>query len=494
MKRFLLILGAIVLISCLCVACHGETETEVPNSSDGTEQTSSRDTTGTEPPVTDEEDRKEARIKALQALILADRERAKEIGNATVSAYAAPAFGGVYRLSETYNLTSKKANGSASVWHYTSYFAMLSRLLEMAEPGSKEAEDLLKTYNTVYEGFKYYEGTATHITYLATVDITMYGVHRAAVKGGARVDGVQAVYDDQMWIIRENIYAYRITGDAKYLDEAIRLTGICINGWDYTINKETKKEFGGIPWGPGYSSKHTCSNGPLIMPLVEIYEILKEQGDKNADFYLEWAKKIYDYSRETFENANHTYGDNVGYDRVVRGSGDSAHYETLRAGGMDAKTYTYNTGSMISGACALYRVTGDTAYLKQAKQSVAAAYKSFLSSPIRDGNKMVYFYPNDTETTWFNLVLLQGFMDYYEIDPDHEEKYIQSFQDTMDYAYKTHLKNGFLPRDYRNGWNKDLNFDVNKNVMDQASASQIYAMLAIWQESRLATLQAIGNE
>ena len=318
----------------------------------------------------------------------------------------------------------------------------------------------------------------------------MYGVHRAETKGAARVDGINAVYDDQEWIIRENIYAFQLTGDETYLDEALRLCKICIDGWDYTMNPSTKSEYGGIPWGPGYASKHTCSNAPIVMPLVEIYEILHEQGNANADFYLDWAIRIYKYTRATFENKNHLYGDNVGSFRELQGD----RYVTTGLAGGDPKEYTYNTGAMISGACALYRATGEKEYLDYARLSVIAAYNSFRSTnSVRVGRELVRFYPDDTETTWFNLVLLQGFMDYYEVDPNHDEKYVMSFQSAMDYAYDQYLKEGFLPRDYLNGWDSNSNYDKNKNVMDQASASQIYAMLAQWHASRIALLTAEGE-
>ncbi len=486
MKRVLflfLTFLTVALLTVLMVACQDDTEADssLPDASSDSVSDSVTESTA---PVTTVDP-----TLAIQSVMEEDIRRAEVIGDATIEAYGR-AFAGAYRLFETYNVDSKKGNGTASVWHYTSFFAMLSRLIDTAEPGSEAEAAYKELYTRVYNSFKYYEGTATHTTYVTTQPITMYGVHRAETKGAARVDGINAVYDDQEWIIRENIYAFQLTGDETYLDEALRLCKICIDGWDYTMNPSTKSEYGGIPWGPGYASKHTCSNAPIVMPLVEIYEILHEQGNANADFYLDWAIRIYKYTRATFENKNHLYGDNVGSFRELQGD----RYVTTGLAGGDPKEYTYNTGAMISGACALYRATGEKEYLDYARLSVIAAYNSFRSTnSVRVGRELVRFYPDDTETTWFNLVLLQGFMDYYEVDPNHDEKYVMSFQSAMDYAYDQYLKEGFLPRDYLNGWDSNSNYDKNKNVMDQASASQIYAMLAQWHASRIALLTAEGE-
>jgi len=175
------------------------------------------------------------------------------------------------------------------------------------------------------------------------------------------------------------------------------------------------------------------------------------------------------------------YADLIGYQRIEQtGSNGMKKYVSTGLAGFDAKQYTYNTGAMISGAAALYRATGQSTYLMDAKNSDNAAYSRFCTK-----KGQVLYYPNDTETTWFNLVLLQGFLDFYECDPKVGDRYVQSFQTSLDYAYKTHLKDGFLPRDFVGGWDQSSSYDTRKNVMDQASAAQTYAMLAMWAQSKL---------
>ena len=432
-------------------------------------------------PVTTLDTLSPAKRQELEEMVASNTAKALTLANATIDnygSYRVPILG--YVLSRYYNPYTDKTSETASVWHYTAYYAMVSRLIDITTEGSEDNTAFKELSNLVYSGFEYYSGTADVTTYLGTYSTTFYGVNRSNKKGGANVAGDQAVYDDQMWIIRELVYRYKQTSDKQYLDEAIRLSNICIKGWDYSLDKNNQ-EYGGIPWGPAYATKHTCSNAPIIAPLVEIYECLEALNDPNASYYLDWAVKIYDYTKTNLLDNNKLYSDLIGYQRVERTDANGIKkYVSVGLSGGDGTKYSYNTGAMISGGVALYRVTGKSAYFFDAKNSATAAYSIF-----RQVKGKIPYYPNGTETTWFNLVLFQGFLDFYECDPKNAERYLLSFQTSLDYAYDNYLKDGFLPRDYIDGWNDQNSFDTKKNVMDQASAAQTYAMLALWAQSQL---------
>ena len=137
------------------------------------------------------------------------------------------------------------------------------------------------------------------------------------------------VYDDQMWLIREYLEAYKFTGDTKYLTKAEYLTEYVLDGWDCTLDANGNQN-GGIPWGPGYTTKHSCSNGPLISPLVWLHELYKGKNDeitygyvatdnsrqkkteKKSDYYLNMAKAVYDYQKQHLLTAEGVYDDMMG--------------------------------------------------------------------------------------------------------------------------------------------------------------------------------------
>lgn len=362
-----------------------------------------------------------------------------------------------------------KGGGTSTVWEYTSFLAMTSRLQTVT--GDDYYDEL---YKNAYSSLAYYKGKGAVTTYNGTSNQYMYAVNRAGKKNTADITGIAAVYDDQMWIIRELIYAYRHTGTTRYLEEAVSLTDVCLDGWDTTKDKDGN-EIGGICWGPGYQTKHTCSNAPIIVALVDLYEIYTGLGDSDkAAEYLEWAKKVFDFCQKYFIKYDGTYGDLVGSERKEEGSGSERHYVTTsQSTTLDQTAYTYNTGAMISGAAALYRATGEEKYLSAAKKSVKAAKNVFGDKRALEG----YTLWGLSNRKWFNLILLEGFIEFYEFDPEECLEIITSFQDMLDYSYDNYLKKGFLPYNLLKGWTKNSE-DTTKNIMEQTSVATMFAELS----------------
>lgn len=383
------------------------------------------------------------------------------------------------------NTKTGKPNGIASVWHISAVLSMTSKLWALDAGG--EGAHYATLYGDLLGTMEYHKGTAQITTYNGTTKRTMYAVNRSGAPGTASLAGVAAVYDDQMWIIRELIYAYNVTQDERYLTEALELTDAVLDGWDTTVIDG--KEVGGICWGPGYQTKHTCSNAPMIQPLVELYEIFAEEGRPMETNYLEWAIKIYDWCADYLDNGNGVYGDLVGSSRTEQGVGKSKKFVTTsQSRDRDTSAYAYNTGAMISGAACLYRVTGESKYLTQAKKSARAAYREFTFSDKASGLTQYTARSNSVynSTVWFNLILLEGYLDLFPYDTTCQT-YIAAFQDSLDYGYENHLdKNGLLPRDLLAGWDTDATRpgdtgtkpDLNKDIMDQAACAEIYAQLA----------------
>lgn len=399
--------------------------------------------------------------------------RAVELGKTIFDKYL---FSGKYGnsgevyLAEKINTENGRKVGVSSVWHYTSAMALAGVLADVSE--GADSEYFEKLYSDSFDSLQYYAGTAPVTTYQGTPTLTMYAVDRATKKGTADITGIKAVYDDQMWIVRDLVKAYDRTGERRYLDEAIRLADLCIGGWDYT-KKSNGNDYGGIPWGPGYQTKHTCSNAPMISALVRIYEIKRDQSDADAEHYFEWAKKIYEFCLR-FENDDGTFGDLVGSERkLVTEDGEKKYVTTTQSTSIDHSAYSYNTGTMISGAAALYRVTGESEYKSNAMKWAKAAFSRFTKAV---AGKREY---TSTSTLWFNLILLEGYLELVPYDSNCE-KYINTFLTSLDYAYENHLKDGLLPRDWLKGWDENDGNDRETSIMDQAAAAEIYALIGVY--------------
>lgn len=429
-------------------------------------------------------------VSAYAALATQNAERAHVLGS-VIEKYYITGRGDNIKFAMYLNTNSKSTSNVASVWHITSALSMMSKLWTV-NAGGKGA-DYASLHGKTLTAMEYYKGTAFIVNYSGNVEQTMYAVNRANSPGTASLADVAAVYDDQMWIVRELVYCYRLTGQEEYLTQALDLTQVCLDAWDTTVDKNGN-EVGGIDWGPGYSSKHTCSNAPLIKPLVEIYEIFTAEGRENAQYYLDWAIKIYDWTKDQLLLSNGLYGDLVRppQGRTLVGSGRSKHWESSGPlGSLDANTYSYNTGAMISGAATLYRATGEASYLKDAKSCAKKSHTAFTITTKIDSEKYRQFsaFPQQIyrSNTWFNLVLLEGYIDLFPYDTQCA-KYLDTFQKSLDYAYENHkTAEGLMPRDLYKGWDKTATVskddgrrpDLDKDIMDQASYAEMYAALSI---------------
>ncbi len=411
-------------------------------------------------------------------------------------------------MSRYYNpFTGQKSHEKGSVWMYTSAIeavnALLHGMAELKEEGESAMYDAnygkyCKFLADLVDNLDYYAGTYTLTSYTQTKEWTVYGVERSGAKGYAKVEGIANVYDDQQWLVRELIESYRITGEKKYLDKAEYLAGYVIDGWDTTLDKNGV-EHGGIVWGPGYYTKHSCSNGPFISPLVWLSDIYKGKNetveyryidtDKSrktksmdkSEYYLMYAKKTYDFQKSyLYRKTDGVYWDMLG----AKGfNGDNIAYETV--GGVKYRAhneeqnptgdpYSYNSGTMLSGAADLYGATGDQSYLEDMTLLAANTFRYFAKKSTKYPD--IYEYAVTGFNNWFNGVLMRGWVDASVHYPNVTVQ-LSSFQKNLDHAYEKYLKGGILPSNLVHGWNTDESQNKVEAMFTFAYAAE-YAVLA----------------
>jgi len=231
----------------------------------------------------------------------------------------------VLRMMDVYDFTTHAyVSGTSDVWPYTAVIEAVNSILESLDALKDKAPELyeqnhsryVKRLRSLYKSIGYYRGSFTLTSYTRTTKWTkIYGVHRGSYKEGANVEGVENVYDDQMWLVRELYKAYCLTSEEKYLEEAENLTAYVLDGWDTTLDADGN-ENGGITWGPGYVTKHACSNGPMVSPLVRLsehysgksdeieYGIVNEDNTRSrvkmakSEYYLMMAEKVYAWQKK----------------------------------------------------------------------------------------------------------------------------------------------------------------------------------------------------
>jgi hypothetical protein len=410
-------------------------------------------------------------------------------------------------MARYYNpYTEVRSEEKGSIWMYTSAIEAVNAILHGLEAQKESGDAALynehfnhysELLHQLYDNADYYLGTFQLISYTQTKEWSVYGVNRSSGKGSANVEGVENVYDDQMWFIRELLNAYQLTGDVVYLDKAEYLTGYVLDGWDCTRDAGGE-EVGGITWGPGYVTKHSCSNGPLVSPLVWLYELYKDKNDeiiyryidatdgktrktmqvKKSDYYLDFAKRIYEWQKKYLLRPDGVYDDMMGGCSPGGPETEIVNGITYRKGitcrDRVGPAITYNSGTMLSGAADLFQATGEAVYLEDAQKLSNASFDCFATL----GETIPGYYTYDISgfRNWFNGVLMRGYVDVY---PAYEAiaEYIHSFQQNLDYGYDHFLYKGFLPTNLLVGWSYDNNNNKTEAMFNFAFAAE-YAVLA----------------
>lgn len=398
-------------------------------------------------------------------------------------------------IADVIHTGEEAPSGPSDVWPYTAAIEAHNSLLEafdaiagldpecrtFVENNRGRVETRLLQ---LIDNLDWYRGSCRLASYAVTEkEVRPFAVPRAAARNSADVSGILNVYDDQMWIARELIRAWRLTGRRDCLDLAVYLVDYCLEGWDCWRDAEGN-EYGGITWGPGYNSKHACSNGPIIQPLAwlaEIYSDLelddlltdaekafkfyyRDSSDKvcveknmpRSKYYLDFAAKVYDWQRRNLlDNEKGIYRDMLGADNtVIVTGGYRRHVDTGNATG---SYFSYNTGTMISGGAELYRLTGEESYLDDLDVSTKGSFSEFARS-VR--SKGTYEFRTDESAlngfnTWFNNVLIRSYADALPYCRNaYASEGLGYMRKNLDYAFenKEFNKGNLLPVNLLDGW------------------------------------------
>ena len=210
--------------------------------------------------------------------------------------------------AKLYYSTSKK-DGVAAIWAQAIYWDMAMNVYERTKSPSQ-----LTMIADLYQGnYNQYDG---------------YNWNNA---------DKWFIYDDMMWWVMALARANQITGNPEYIQKAKE-------GFDHVWAGSYDAVDGGMFWDFKHSGKNSCINFPTVIAAVRLYTITHDPA------YLAKAKSIYAWSKANLVDASGKVNDNK--------IGNNP------AGGQD---YTYNSGTAIGAALALYKQSKDAAYLSDAR-------------------------------------------------------------------------------------------------------------------------------
>jgi predicted alpha-1,6-mannanase (GH76 family) len=156
-------------------------------------------------------------------------------------------------------------------------------------------------------------------------------------------------YDDEGWWALTWISAYRLTGQARYLDQARLIFADMITGWDGTCG-------GGIWWSKARTYKNAIANELFLAVAVRLHGLTGDAG------YAAWAHREWAWFRGSgMITPAHLVVDGLAACKPI----------------LDSPTWTYNQGVLIGALARL----GDRDALRTAREIAGAVIASPQLSP-----------------------------------------------------------------------------------------------------------------
>ncbi len=258
-------------------------------------------------------------------------------------------------------------------------------------------------------------------------------------------------YDDNEWFVLGLTESYNATKDARFLTWARQTQNFALSGWDDKLG-------GGIYWQQNkLESKNTCSNAPAAVSALALYNVEHKPED------LDWAKRIYAWTKSHLQDTDGLYLDNV----------------AIADGKITNWKFTYNSALMMRAAAGLWRATGDATYKADSIRIADASLKEF-ADPATGGFK---------DGARFNHLLSEALLEEYETTKDG--RYLNAVRRDADFAYRNvrDTKNG----GYFNDWKiQNRAPDERKELIENAAVARLFWLLTPYPD--VEELQARGDD
>jgi hypothetical protein len=238
---------------------------------------------------------------------------------------------------------------------------------------------------------------------------------------------IMNVSDDAAWAINYLVQTYAATGDKRALSDATALLPNILDRWaDPNAPRVAFGRLRGSPYGilyatpdgdPDHQGVSSIYESMIANAALEIHCASKDQGE------LAYAKSTFDWSKRYLRQASTGlyYTELDVAPRLASGSANPHYLKPMGemlgppARGVDA---TYLGGTMAMGVLAsrLYKLTGEAAYLAEAKSTAAAM--SRIDTYLRPGGGLVNARDPWTDGYWApayvaEVLTLPG------VDPEH---------------------------------------------------------------------------
>lgn len=202
-------------------------------------------------------------------------------------------------------------------------------------------------------------------------------------------------YDDMEWMALACLRVYELTGDQDYYDALMKM-------WNHIKGaKNDYKGAGGMAWKTDLpASRMSCSNGPGCLLAMKLYQLTvteaKEGWEEQAAYYLNFAKEVYSWMTAYLcDTSTGQVYDNLGIN------------DDGTIGTPDQVALSYNQGTFMASALALYNATGEDEYLRN-----AISFASYQVNRKMDSNYPVFSGEgNSGDNLLFRGIFVRYFLD-----------------------------------------------------------------------------------
>ena len=164
--------------------------------------------------------------------------------------------------------------------------------------------------------------------------------------------GGATYYDDNAWVGLNLVHAYLLTSNPSDLTLAQDEFNFDVAGWDTSATDPCP---GGVFWEDAAGSqRNVTANGASAELGLELDQLTGNRSD------LTWATRMYQWAVTCLRTPAGLYNDHINAD-----------------GSVNSTIWSYNQGVMVGAGVLLNKLTGTSAYLRQAEQTASAALLYF---------------------------------------------------------------------------------------------------------------------
>lgn len=253
--------------------------------------------------------------------------------------------------------------------------------------------------------------------------------------------GGDAYYDDNAVVGLSELDQYEATGDATYLDRAEQIVPIVTRAWD---DDSARTCPGGMDWfdSPANTIRATNVTSLSAQLAARLYADTHDRG------YLDAAEKWYGWVHSCMRQAPGLY---------VNDRGDD--------GSTDPTLWSYNSGSMIGAAVALFRGTGDADYLDKAVEDARGSLAYWTQ-----GSRL------HDQPAIFNAFYFKDLLTLDTVRPD--PAYLRAVSAYADSTYATNRDAATGLFRFQPSGGGDYDPAAPAETLEQSAMVQIFAVLA----------------